>query len=142
MLSSAKAASQKIRTACGIKAALNMLMRSVAARHGADRRAMILMAPGWVCTEMGGPDARLAVDESIPGVVSALLGVHANPGCSTWTILAKRFLGRGACSPGGFGRPTAANCRAPNSAKKRPTAYAGGRQGGFPRFPYVLRRPT
>jgi len=32
----------------GSKAALNMFMRSFAARHSADRRAMVLMAPGWV----------------------------------------------------------------------------------------------
>jgi NAD(P)-dependent dehydrogenase (short-subunit alcohol dehydrogenase family) len=64
----------------GSKAALNMCMRSFAARHCADRRAMVLMAPGWVRTEMGGPDGRLAIEESIPGVVSALLAVHGKPG--------------------------------------------------------------
>jgi NAD(P)-dependent dehydrogenase (short-subunit alcohol dehydrogenase family) len=64
----------------GSKAALNMFMRSFAARHRADRRAMVLMAPGWVRTEMGGPDARLAIEESIPGVVSTLLSVHGKPG--------------------------------------------------------------
>ena len=64
----------------GSKAALNMFMRSFAARHGADRRAMVLMAPGWVRTEMGGPDARLAIEESIPGVVSTLLAVRGKPG--------------------------------------------------------------
>jgi thiol-disulfide isomerase/thioredoxin len=64
----------------GSKAALNMCMRSFAARHGADRRSMVLMAPGWVRTEMGGPDGRLAVEESVPGVVSALLAVQGKPG--------------------------------------------------------------
>ena len=55
------------------KAALNTLMRSFAARHGAERRTLILMAPGWVRTEMGGPDARLSIEESVPNVVSTLL---------------------------------------------------------------------
>ncbi len=64
----------------GSKAALNMCMRSFAARHRADRRAMVLMAPGWVRTDMGGPDGRLAIEESVPGVVSALLTVHGKPG--------------------------------------------------------------
>jgi NAD(P)-dependent dehydrogenase (short-subunit alcohol dehydrogenase family) len=36
------------------KAALNMFMRSYAARHAGERRAMVLMAPGWVRTDMGG----------------------------------------------------------------------------------------
>lgn len=64
----------------GSKAALNMFMRSFAARHRADRRAMVLMAPGWVRTEMGGPDARLTIEESIPHVVSTLLSVHGKLG--------------------------------------------------------------
>jgi NAD(P)-dependent dehydrogenase (short-subunit alcohol dehydrogenase family) len=64
----------------GSKAALNMFMRSFAARRGADRHAMVLMAPGWVRTEMGGPDARLTIEESIPNLVTTLLAAHGNPG--------------------------------------------------------------
>jgi len=59
------------------KAALNMLMRSFAARHADDPRTLLLMAPGWVRTELGGPQARLRVEESIPNVantVDALAG--------------------------------------------------------------------
>ncbi len=54
------------------KAALNTLMRSFAARHAGDRRAMLLVAPGWVRTDMGGPNARLGIDESIPSLVGVL----------------------------------------------------------------------
>jgi NAD(P)-dependent dehydrogenase (short-subunit alcohol dehydrogenase family) len=57
----------------GSKAALNMFMRSYAARHAGSSRAMVLMAPGWVRTEMGGPDARLRIEESIPNLVKVLL---------------------------------------------------------------------
>jgi|SRR5579862_1157756 len=64
----------------GSKAALNMFMRSFAARHSGDQRAMILMAPGWVRTELGGPEGRLAVDESIPNVVSTLLAAQGRAG--------------------------------------------------------------
>lgn len=64
----------------GSKAALNMFMRSFAARHGADQRAMILMAPGWVRTELGGPNARLTIEESIPSLVTTLLAAQGNPG--------------------------------------------------------------
>lgn len=64
----------------GSKAALNMFMRSFAARHSGDRRTMVLMAPGWVRTEMGGPDARLSIEESIPNVVNTLLAAQGKPG--------------------------------------------------------------
>lgn len=53
----------------GSKAALNMFMRSFAARHATDPRAMVLMAPGWVRTDMGGPDAPLSIEESVPNLV-------------------------------------------------------------------------
>lgn len=54
------------------KSALNQLMRSYAARHRRSHRTLLLMAPGWVQTDLGGPHARLAVDESIPRVVSVV----------------------------------------------------------------------
>ena len=57
----------------GSKAALNMFMRSFAARHAGSPRAMVLMAPGWVRTELGGPDARLSIEESVPNLVNVLI---------------------------------------------------------------------
>jgi len=56
----------------GSKAALNMFMRSFAARHADDPRTLLLMAPGWVRTDMGGPQARLSIDESIPNLVNTI----------------------------------------------------------------------
>ena len=56
----------------GSKAALNMFMRSFAARHADDRRTLLLMAPGWVRTDMGGPQARLSVEESIPHLANTI----------------------------------------------------------------------
>lgn len=54
------------------KSALNQLMRSYAARHRDDSRTLLLMAPGWVKTEMGGSDARLTISESIPNLVTVV----------------------------------------------------------------------
>lgn len=55
----------------GSKAALNMFMRSFAARNG-DDRTLLLMAPGWVRTDMGGPEARLTIEESIPNLLNTM----------------------------------------------------------------------
>ena len=62
------------------KAALNMLMKCFAARHQGYRRAMLLVAPGWVRTEMGGVDAGLSVEESIPFVVDSVERNRGKPG--------------------------------------------------------------
>lgn len=64
----------------GSKAALNQFMRSYAARNSGTPRAMVLMAPGWVRTEMGGPDARLSIEESVPNLVNVLLEKQGNAG--------------------------------------------------------------
>ncbi|MCW2528087.1 MAG: 3-oxoacyl-ACP reductase [Pseudonocardiales bacterium] len=54
------------------KSALNQLMRSFAARHPHDPRTLLLMAPGWVKTDLGGPDAALTVEESTRGVADVI----------------------------------------------------------------------
>jgi len=61
------------------KAALNTLMRSYAARQPVPTRTLLLMAPGWVRTDMGGQGAALEVNESIPLVVDV---VTRQTGCS------------------------------------------------------------
>ncbi len=62
------------------KSALNQLMRSYAARNQEDPRTLLLMAPGWVRTELGGPDARLTIDESIPKLVATVDAQHGRGG--------------------------------------------------------------
>lgn len=62
------------------KAALNTLMRSFAARHSDSRRAMFVIAPGWVRTDMGGPRANLDIGESIPRVVDVIRKHTGEPG--------------------------------------------------------------
>jgi NAD(P)-dependent dehydrogenase (short-subunit alcohol dehydrogenase family) len=54
------------------KSALNQLMRSYAARWHDTNRTLLLMAPGWVKTELGGPSAPLTIGESIPNLVTTI----------------------------------------------------------------------
>ncbi|WP_245279984.1 SDR family NAD(P)-dependent oxidoreductase [Hyphomicrobium sp. 99] len=64
----------------GSKAALNTLMRSYAARHRKDGRSLLIIAPGWVRTDMGGPHAALDIKESIPRVVDVITAQSGKPG--------------------------------------------------------------
>ena len=62
------------------KSALNQLMRSFAARHADDPRSLLLMAPGWVQTDLGGPGAPLTIGQSIPGVADTIEIQAGHPG--------------------------------------------------------------
>ncbi|MGW5722670.1 SDR family NAD(P)-dependent oxidoreductase [Amycolatopsis sp. NPDC003865] len=62
----------------GSKAALNMFMRGYAARR--TERALLLLAPGWIRTALGGDRAPFTVEESAPLIVDVLLGKAGKPG--------------------------------------------------------------
>lgn len=62
------------------KAALNQMFRSFAVRHSGGRCALLLVAPGWVRTGLGGPDAALEVSDSIPPLVGTIDAQHGVPG--------------------------------------------------------------
>jgi NAD(P)-dependent dehydrogenase (short-subunit alcohol dehydrogenase family) len=72
------------------KAALNMLMRSFAARHAGDSKTLLLMAPGWVRTELGGPQARLSVEESIPNLANTMDGQAGTGGLQYLDYLGRK----------------------------------------------------
>jgi len=64
----------------GSKAALNMFMRSFAARQAGTGRPLAVMAPGWIRTALGGADAPLSIEDSIPKLVDVLLAKLDRPG--------------------------------------------------------------
>lgn len=72
------------------KAALNMFMRSFAARHADDSRTLLLMAPGWVRTDMGGPEARLSIAQSIPNLADTMDAQAGKPGLQYLDYLGRR----------------------------------------------------
>ncbi|EXG80818.1 SDR family oxidoreductase [Cryptosporangium arvum] len=54
------------------KSALNQLMRCYAVRHEGDGRTLLLVNPGHVRTELGGPGAVRTVAEAVPPVVDTV----------------------------------------------------------------------
>jgi NAD(P)-dependent dehydrogenase (short-subunit alcohol dehydrogenase family) len=62
------------------KAALNQMMRSFAARHGDDPRTLLLLAPGWIRTAMGGAGAPFEVGDAIPPLVDTIDAQHHRGG--------------------------------------------------------------
>ena len=77
------------------KAALNMFMRSFAARHAGPARALALIAPGWVRTDLGGSGAPFSIEESIPPLVDVLLAKQGKPGLEYLDYLGRTVPGEG-----------------------------------------------
>ena len=54
------------------KAALNKLTRAFTGELGDRGLTVLSMSPGWVRTDMGGPDAMISVEESAKGVIDVV----------------------------------------------------------------------
>jgi NAD(P)-dependent dehydrogenase (short-subunit alcohol dehydrogenase family) len=61
------------------KAALNTLMRSFAARRAKDC-ALLLLAPGWIKTDLGGPHATFTMEEVIGDIVDTITAQEGKRG--------------------------------------------------------------
>lgn len=60
------------------KAALNMCTRLQAAALKDDDVIAVALHPGWVRTDMGGPNARLSTTESVAGMIDVVNGLTRN----------------------------------------------------------------
>jgi NAD(P)-dependent dehydrogenase (short-subunit alcohol dehydrogenase family) len=63
------------------KASLNMMLCSFAVRRDGGR-TVLAVSPGWVTTDMGGPDAALDVETSVRGMVDAIAARRGQPGAA------------------------------------------------------------
>lgn len=73
------------------KAALNMLNKSLALELGREGFRCVVMHPGWVQTDMGGPHAPVTVDDSVTRMLCVIDGLTQDDNGAFLSLHGKRI---------------------------------------------------
>jgi NAD(P)-dependent dehydrogenase (short-subunit alcohol dehydrogenase family) len=69
---------------CASKAAVNKVMKLASVEMAADGISGCLIHPGWVQTDMGGPQAEITGEESAAGIIKVIDGLGPETNGSFW----------------------------------------------------------